>query len=673
MSMIVVVLVAGLFFSSAVAQLTFTRYVGSFSPRSQIQFAYAPNITFYIASTGAQTVWTSQTMLVTDQRADLLSFTNSNDVWASSDLANWQLISGVGQTGAAYPPYNASSYPSSNGAATAYSYRRDLWVRISGQYGATNFTSFVYSSTNAITWNFVSSPPQFTGRTLGQAAFDSHDRLFYIGGIKQYGGSAADVFMSLDYGATWSVRTYGAAFGGHDSFGFTALRGLMLPGQPDILIISCGYNGVSAAYNDVWTSSDQGLSWARISGASSSSVTTTTNPFTSTRDSVTMLTTSENAIIMTDGTSPGNVWASLDGGYNFRECNPTGYWGTRWQPNAVLSLDNHLVFGGGAASGSNTAVQYNDVWRSDQVVSVANLLTLCTNLTMPPCGVVGLQCWPTAVDTVITSLSFAYGFNVSCNVQQTCSPSTALPPQATYMPFTRTTQFAPWPSRTYLSIAYFPSVTFTDTSAMAHTFTSQTLMVAGIRQDVVAANSNDVWASSDLANWYLIAGQVAGGTTAYGSAATSSFYSSSGACVAYNAANHLWVRVGGLLYNATATTYSQAVYSTTDGINWVFVGNAVNVSARAYAECVFTSQNQLVLVGGYNAGFQGSTFISPDYGVTWIQQTTSEQFGTRQAIGLAAHPTILSSNDILYASNGYGGSSSAQYNDVSLDHVQIIR
>jgi hypothetical protein len=240
-------------FQACTAQLNFTRVnpAAAFSTRSELQIAYARNATI---NTGSGVVtWNTPTLFVTGERADSESFTRANDVWASSDLINWSIISGLGQNNAAAPaPYNGTSYPSSNGAAMAYSARSNIWVRISGQNSSTTDFTNVYATRDFQTWTLQANTTMFPPRIFAQAIFDSQDRLFLVGGNRNLlQGDYGDVYMSTNYGVSWTAQAYGTAFYARNSFALGTFKATLLPGQPDILTMSSGWNGVTATFNDV--------------------------------------------------------------------------------------------------------------------------------------------------------------------------------------------------------------------------------------------------------------------------------------------------------------------------------------------------------------------------------------------------------------------------------------
>jgi hypothetical protein len=355
----------------------------------------------------------------------------------------------------------------------------------------------------------------------------------------------------------------------------------------------------------------------------------------------------------------GEAWASLDGGYTWNQCSSSTGWGYRWQTAATISPSGYLVLVGGASSG-NVAVN-NDIWQSIIPLNVSTLVQYC-GFTAPPCNLGGLKCWPTAPDTVITSTGATCPATTSCT-----APSTGV--TTNWFPFIRITLTAPWWVRAMLALQYVNGpVSFTDVTGTARSFSGQILLVTGQRIDAYTANVpfNDVWASSDNTNWYLISGNMYNLAQAYGAAATTSYTSSSGGCVAYNNRTNTLVRIGGYTYINSAYAETSTVFKSVDnGVTWTQLSSPSNVEGRQNAGCVFDSSGRLILVGGALAsGDIGDTFLSPDGGTTWIQQSSSETFGLRSAFGLviSKNPTINTVNDTLIMTSGYSGS--AQYNDV---------
>ena len=146
-------------------------------------------------------------------------------------------------------------------------------------------------------------------------------------------------------------------------------------------------------------------------------------------------------------------------------------------------------------------------------------------------------------------------------------------------------------------------------------FNGQMFIIGGFQTDgITGANTNDVWATSDGANWTQV-------TAAAAWTPRVNF-----TCVAANNGIYLY---GGELND---TSLSDEVWFTTDGATWTLVTNAATGTPR-FLNAMFWFQNQIFIVGGY-ADSAGTTTIndvcsSPD-AQTWT--VTNGIFPTGKAI-----------------------------------------
>lgn len=160
-----------------------------------------------------------------------------------------------------------------------------------------------------------------------------------------------DVWRSTDKGATWIQQNASAGWIARDSLSAVAL-------QDNSIILTGGADAEYTTYNDVWISSDEGITWTQQT-ASAGWVA---------RGSHTTVVLPDGSIILyggynVDGDSLNDVWRSTDRGVTWIELNEVlnparGYVGS------VGLSDGSIIIAGGSGSGF-----YNDVWRFNPVGS----------------------------------------------------------------------------------------------------------------------------------------------------------------------------------------------------------------------------------------------------------------------------------------------------------------
>jgi len=134
-------------------------------------------------------------------------------------------------------------------------------------------------------------------------------------------------------------------------------------------------------------SSNTGASWAMVTAAAA---------YHGRQDGQLLITPSGALLVVAGDTGtndPGNVndvWASLDGGYTWGNCNNTAGFTIREDHVAILDSRLYLWVMQGEAPYNPME---NDVWKSREPFTDSNIASLC-KLKIPSCGV-GLRCWPT--------------------------------------------------------------------------------------------------------------------------------------------------------------------------------------------------------------------------------------------------------------------------------------
>ena len=346
------------------------------------------------------------------------------DVWASTDGTSWALIGGQtlaygrggssvpGQTVTTSPSFTANSAFFTEGGLSMKCQDRSTgqlyllsgfqWMSATLSYGAA-VRQNAYVSTDGQTWTNLTSAFTPPGRGAGWCFVDSSSRIFVLGGTVANGSNANDVWLgtvSSSGTQTWQQQTASAQWQGRNGLRAAYYQSSVLGKQ--IITVSAGYVTGLGASNDVWASSDLGVSWSQASVAA---------PF-QIREHGALLASSSGVLIVSMG-GPGelqtdDVWASLDGGVTWGSCtgstaaNASEAWAARKVAAAVLDSSDTMWVSAGLdqfyvpVSVYPTGVQYqayNDVWKSSLSFTSAATVASSCNLTVPACGV-GVQCWP---------------------------------------------------------------------------------------------------------------------------------------------------------------------------------------------------------------------------------------------------------------------------------------
>ena len=169
---------------------------------------------------------------------------SANDVWQSTNGADWSLVTG-----------NAAFAKRNQHAMTVF--QGKMWIvggiPDGGSYPRMND---VWYSTNGADWTLVNSNAQFSkrgGHKLVVHDDGSGEKMYLIGGHDGLSASANflnDVWVSSD-GANWTQLTASAPFAGRYGISVVSADG-------KIIAAVGGSNGGN--YRDVWSSSD-GINW----------------------------------------------------------------------------------------------------------------------------------------------------------------------------------------------------------------------------------------------------------------------------------------------------------------------------------------------------------------------------------------------------------------------------
>jgi hypothetical protein len=223
-----------------------------------------------------------------------------------------------------------------------------------------NHLNDVWQSTdNGATWTLVNANAEWTGRDVHSTVVMPDGSIVLIGGVENI-DVKNDVWRSTDNGATWTLVNGNA--------GWTPRESLSNVVMPDGSIIVSGGTlpGGYTQFNDVWRSIDNGATWTRVNSNASWRKRTG-------HSSVAM---PDGSIVITGGYTFGlgdvnDVWRSTDNGLTWTEVNASAGWRAREHHSTVAMSDGSIVLFGG-----NHGSDYlNDVWRSDDNGAIWTLVS----------------------------------------------------------------------------------------------------------------------------------------------------------------------------------------------------------------------------------------------------------------------------------------------------------
>ena len=203
------------------------------------------------------------------------------------------------------------------------------------------------SSDDGVTWSSVATGNRFAIRESVCLLIDSEDNLYLIGG-EDAGTYYGDVWMSSDSGVTWLSVAQGTLFDAR------AAHGCLVDADDNLYILGGQYNRGNSAYNDVWKSSNSGVTWTQINIASASF---------SSRFSFAAVIDSNGYMYAIGGLNSGSlnndVWRSVDGGVTWVEVDVAGdIFSARYALGGVAANNCIYVIGG-----VDSSVVY-DMWVS---------------------------------------------------------------------------------------------------------------------------------------------------------------------------------------------------------------------------------------------------------------------------------------------------------------------
>jgi len=598
---------------------------------------------FLARSAPQMTSFNGKLWMVGGQQTDIAL---TSDVWSSSDGIAWIQVN----PGA---PFAVRA----QGQLVAFNNR--LWLiggNGAGPYVKDVWRNDVWSTADGVTWRQDTAAAAFSGR-FGHSAFAFNGKMWVIGGGVGSGsvGGGNDIWSSAD-GVNWTQMTNAAPFGSrfdstvtefnnslwligtrlggtqtevwNSTDGINWSQVTMIAGPARVghaagvvnnrLVIAGGTSGTNAYLNDVWTSAD-GTHWTQASGPSpfiprkqmgyatlngklfiaggEYAPTVTPPPLgpslvlffggdvwsTSDAASWTQMTPyaplfpgSYNVQALNgklwiiggyDGVKSRNeVWSSSDGAH-WGQATTSGIFDARSGPGTVTFNSRLWVVGGVSDDGGT---EFTDVWSSADGSTWMN----ATNS-----AAFGRR-HGEAVVNAGSQLYVLGGIHNGTYLNDVWTSSDGVS-------WSQVTVSTPFPARA---------------NAVAASFNGRLWVLGGSDSN---GQRSDVWSSADGANWQVVSNSVPA-------------LANKGVSLTVHGGK-LWLTGGdqpGYVNFIPSEIYSNAVWSSDDGITWTQVDAAAPYSGRSNAAMV-EFNNQLWVIGGHDAySPRNDAWFSPD-GVNW--------------------------------------------------------
>ena len=221
------------------------------------------------------------------------------------------------------------------GIAAAADYRRDVWKSID----------------KGASWTQQTATASWSDGGYHCCVALQDDSLIIIGRVQAGGSWYSRVYHSTDQGANWHEHTILSYPWWTVRYPFSCV--VLSDGS---IVLMGGYlaDGSGQRVNDVWRSTDQGVTWTQQ----------TTTAWDSGREYFGGIINSDDSILVMGGydnigARNNEVWKSIDAGVTWTKLNDAS-WSDRGLFNAVSLTDGSIVIIGGMDGEDNFL---NDVWR----------------------------------------------------------------------------------------------------------------------------------------------------------------------------------------------------------------------------------------------------------------------------------------------------------------------
>ena len=618
-----------------------------------------------------------------------------NDVWGSGDSGQtWDLLSGISQFGgpSGRPRETLSALPNSSFRARAasgncedpssdrvYSLGGIYSEKVAGQFRIVA-TNEVWYSDDSLSWQLQAVQSFSPGRFLLSCDVNAAGHMLTMGGQTADGALLNDVWMQAADGADWTLVTLNAGWSPRSEHlvlvGTAPLLGL------ELLYVMGGQTSATGSSNDVWASSDGGASWSLISAAA---------PW-GPRWGHAGVITEAGALLVIGGsnTDTGSdadtytyreIWASFNGGLDWSICTflPGAANRTfiRTEQGAALLSNGQLALSAGYwFNPPNPRNDSRAVWKTAfSLEDTAGLARRC-NGVMPWWGA-GLGSWPGAASPlapgssssampgrITPSSSSSSSSSASTSAVPTVQPSStgAGPPLSRSFSMTRLTAQAPWSFRIQPALLpMYSPITFQQsvTGAVVSLDAPWLILFEGtLTQADTLRNENDVWASSDGANWQLISGVSSfDGRTSAAFHPNSSFTPRGGSTNCEDPESDRIFSLGGFLVQDNTLLFTNEVWQSEDGLVWTPSSAVSFTPGRYFSSCDVTSLGDVLTMGGATAlDGQSISLLNDVWSMTasvWRQVTDHAPWAARlEHLVLVADAPLLGQQELIYVMGG---------------------
>ena len=297
----------------------------------------------------------------------------------------------------------------------------------------------------------------------GAGGITSDDVMYYIGGMSQFAYNT-DVWKSVNYGVTWTQVVSSAEFGSRSGH-------CVLIDSNDYIYLIAGYpgNAVYYASKDVWKSTNGGVSWTRIFYAEESDTTT----FSSRHGHACVIDSYDNMYIIGGEYKAGlghsalnDVWKSTDYGVTWTSLSTSPTFTGRGSLGSVIdSRGNFYVFDGVSYTTSVSGVyaSYANTPTAQPSTATPTYIPTAAPSKVPtaiPTAVPSTStptCIPTAAPSKVPT---AIPTAVPSTSTPTCIPTAAPSKAPTYIPTAAPSTATPTATPTY-ALSAVPTTTAT--------------------------------------------------------------------------------------------------------------------------------------------------------------------------------------------------------------------
>jgi PKD repeat protein len=525
-------------------------------------------------------------------------------------------------------------------------------------------------------------------------------------------------FGDENYSEPWTLMNVSAGWSGRSDF-----SSVVMP-DGSIVLMGGGSNGWSIVYNDVWRSTDDGVTWTEVN----------TSAGWSPRYGQNSVTMPDSSIVLMGGyNSTGgyenDTWRSMDDGATWTEINASAGWSGRSDFSSVVMPDGSIVLMGGGSNG--WSIVYNDVWRStDDGVTWTEVNTSAgwsprygqNSVTMPDSSIVLMGGYNSTggyendtwrlnpVGSSVQNPSYSYiapgnytvaltaynagGYNSTLKIGYINVTAATIAPVASFttnitsgtvpltVVFNDTSTNSPtswnWSfgdgsfsilqnvTHTYLTAGSYTVSLNTTNAGGSNTTTQTNYIVVRVPSPVAGFSVNVTSGTAPLAVQFNDAstGSPTGwawffGDENYTQPWTQQTTSGGWSPRAYQSSAVMpdgsIVLMGGT--NGTSS-FNDTWKSTDKGATWTKMTGHAQWSARNHQKSVVMPDGSIILIGGVGGGSsKNDTWKSTDEGTTWTQLTASAGWPARYAFSSVVMPD---GSIIIFA--GYDGTS--YYNDV---------